>query len=176
MFFPFMVIPPVLLISFWWSVYFSIDAHRQAALFAVVASLPGIFLLHRRVTKHVSQGIHPYFHSSRRISLGTYFSGWLGIFLLLYGWVLVIFALALLLSRSQSTEYSYLVLEAESCTKKCLGCPSRVKLSGWPGLSESSLCVSGMEPSVHVGQLLLVRGYFSSHAIYVKGLLYVKAG
>ncbi|MDP3650183.1 MAG: hypothetical protein Q8R67_00745 [Rhodoferax sp.] len=167
----FIFVPLVLYAFFEWRVYYPSSAQIHALLAALfLAPIASILLLWRRA-RLVSLEIIPATPIYKVLNPGQQLGAIVGLFGLLYLWVLIAFSLSLLLPQFERTEYAYQIAEAKECTWKCaLGCRYKVRFVDWPGPNASWLCADGINPRISVGDTLLVRGYISSHAIYVDEL------
>jgi hypothetical protein len=86
-------------------------------------------------------------------------AGFVVIAFVTWGWALIFLAAAVL-PATPVEERLFKVSGVEDCTRKCIGCFTRVEFSNWVGAAGSRFCVDALESRPKVGQLLSVRGRF----------------
>ena len=164
------ITPFVLMLTTWWSVYFTAEAHLLATAIATILSIPVTYLTFRRTSRLMALGLHPHYRSGVRVPLKHKRFTYLGLWAILFAWTLALTGMSIRMAGPSTTERSFVVSQTEVCTRKCLGCSNQVALTDWNGYPSARLCVDGVAPQLRAGDRLVVRGHFSEFVIFIRGL------
>lgn len=155
---------PTLFLSFFdYQLYFLSITHVQALIAAGVLTPVCIALILKLRTKAKQKYLIRQTQGGMSLLVGIVIVP----FLLLYGWLLMLFSGALLLPGTSLDSKVYMVEAIATSSVKGFQCRPEMTLKAWPGLFDAKFCAENFTPPIQVGEPVVVRGYFSKRAVYV---------
>lgn len=135
----FFLLPLALLAAYLPSLFFSSEATLWCLASGFIASVPFSIFMAYRSRRLIALGIHPRFRRGSLMPMGKYLAIWLGSFLVLCSWSLVMLALVSAASQGEHQVRTHEVTGLVECKGKCL-CTYRVQLREFPQAGRSGLC------------------------------------
>jgi len=157
------LVPTLFFMFFNYQLYFFALTHTQTLIVAGVLTPVCIFLM----LKHRANVKQRYLVPRTQLGVSALVGIALVPFALIYGWLLMLFSVALLLPGTSLDSKVYIVKELSPDRARALRCRPEMSLKAWPGLFDADFCAEDITPPIQVGEPVVVRGYFSKRAVYV---------